>query len=287
MDRPYRTRTQLIQGSPGPPGIQFSGSALVNALFGATCNALPNQAVKVDTTSATGVSDAVVNLPAPNALGGGAAFDGCFVMIVDFWGSAGVSAITVNATGDTVGNTLVPAGTEVMIAWPSGNAAAVPQSSITLNIQGEAQFLWYSADLGLWVPASLNVSSSGGGGGGTTYTPLTGPTSVTAVHNTIYVCEVTSGNIAIILPALSQGQFVGVIAAAGGTNGAAYATASITITADAPQILALPPPNNVGVAPVASYIIGGASATSGNGALDAGTSLNWVNGGIGHVLSIQ
>jgi hypothetical protein len=86
VDAPYRIRTQLIPGPPGPPGIQFSGSALVNSLFGATCNALPNQAVKVDTTNATGVSDALVNLPAPNSASG-AAFDGCFVMIVDLWGN--------------------------------------------------------------------------------------------------------------------------------------------------------------------------------------------------------
>lgn len=146
-----------------------------------------------------------------------------------------------------------------------------------------------NASSGATIAAGAGISPSGvpgPAGGSQVYSKLTGPVTITATPNIVYVCDVTGGSVVISLPSLALGQFVGVLAAAGGVNGAAYATNSITVNADSPQTLALPAPGNLS-APAASYVIGGAGATSGDGALDAGTSLNWVNGGITNVLTLQ
>ncbi len=157
-----RTRTQLIQGAPGPPGLQFPNALVVNELFGPDANPAPNQAVLVDTTVATGVSGATVNLPAPDAAEGEAAFDGCYVVVVDFYGNASTRPITVVAQGHTVGTGLVPAGTAVKIAWPLGESPATPQASISLDDQGVSLWLFYNATLGLWVPGAPGTPGAQG-----------------------------------------------------------------------------------------------------------------------------
>jgi hypothetical protein len=99
-----------------------------------------------------------------------------------------------------------------------------------------------------------------------------------------YICDPAAGPITLIFPILALGQHITVNATQGSTHGVVYATFSITVIAVNTQPLEQPPPNNT-QPPVARYVIGGPSATSGNGANDAGTVITWKNGGTDNALA--
>jgi hypothetical protein len=150
VDVPYRTRTELIPGPPGNPGLQFQGGLVVNASSGPAAAPAPNQCCVVDCTMA---GQPTVTLPSPSS-GSPAAFDGCYVVLCDYKGASALNPIRVLASGVTVGAGLVPAGTTVLIAWPTGPMPLAPAASMTIASQGAVVWLAYIATLGLWVPAN-------------------------------------------------------------------------------------------------------------------------------------
>src|SRR5208282_1378159 len=194
-------------------------------------------------------------------------------------GSTGPTGPTsTGPTGPTGLSSTGPTGPEGATG-PTGPSSTGPTGPSTTGPTGSG------GDTGPTGPSLTGPTGPTGQGGGigpSVLATLVGPTTATAVAGTLYICDVTGGNIVINLPALVFGASVGVIAAKGG---AAYATNSITVNGSSPQTLAQPAPNALS-APVASFVIGGPSASSGDGALDAGTSVVWLNGGITNVLSI-
>lgn len=110
------------------------------------------------------------------------------------------------------------------------------------------------------------------GAGGWTLTSLTGPTTVTAVANTVYYVDVSAGAVIVNLPTLAATNGVEV-AYVNGDLGAH----SLTVNAPGGVLLSAPPP---GGAPVASVVFGTT--------LPPGTAFSyvWVNAGAPSVYSL-
>lgn len=182
--------------------------------------------------------------------------------------------------GSVAGTVTQPDGSTIAITWTqtgAGQFTAYGPSSEAGTYELSVTATSNSGALEIVTGGAWNVNAASVPVVLDKYVPVTGPKTVTGLPGVTYVCDITSGSVIINAPILTQDQTIGVIAQTGD-----FVHNSITVNSTFPQTLGHPPA--IPGAPASSYVIGGPTATSGNGAADQGTAITWAQGGLSNVL---